>query len=348
MAKRFQVIRQNVGCDIAKADFKACIRQTLSNQVDRIKASRTFKNTLTGFKAFIKWVNKHCSQDISIKVTLEPTGVYHENFIYYCHEETDYELSLVLANRSRAYAKSLGIETKTDKVDASTLAMMGLERKLKIWQPISPKFRLIKQLCRERVSMLRHKTALSNRLSALNSAFQVNKNEIKRINKQIRLIKQQIKEVEKDLKNAIKADPSLKEKIDNICKLPGFNIISVSTLVAETNGFELFTNKGQVIKYAGYDVVQRESGSSIKGKNRISKKGNYYIRRVLHFPALTTVKFEGPLKKLFDRVLLKSGIKMKAYVAVQRKMLVLAYTLFKKNEAYDPQYQANKEKAVAC
>ncbi|HAD13144.1 MAG TPA: IS110 family transposase, partial [Saprospirales bacterium] len=106
----------------------------------------------------------------------------------------------------------------------------------------------------------------------------------------------------------------------------------------ETDGFALFKNKAQLVSFAGYDVVQRESGTSVKGTTRISKKGNSYIRRALYFPALTAVKYEPQFKDFYQRVFEKSFIKMKGYVAVQRKLLVLIYTLYKKEEPYDPQY----------
>ncbi|MEL6835923.1 MAG: transposase, partial [Bacteroidota bacterium] len=84
--------------------------------------------------------------------------------------------------------------------------------------------------------------------------------------------------------------------------------------------------------------VERQSGSTINGKTRISKKGNRHIRRALHFPALSVVKYHEEFTNLYNRVYDRTKIKMKGYVAVQRKLLVLIYTLYKKNEAYDPTY----------
>jgi hypothetical protein len=84
-----------------------------------------------------------------------------------------------------------------------------------------------------------------------------------------------------------------------------------------------------------------ESGSSIKGKTRISKKGNKYIRRALHFPALVIIRYDPNFKQLYDRVYDRTKIKMKGLVAVQRKLLLLIYTLFKNNKAYDINYKNN-------
>jgi len=269
-----KVVKQNVGVDISKDDFKVCFYQRDSNDRQFIKGTRTFKNTLTGFKEFYKWVNKKRSSEIGLHFTIEATGVYYENLVHFLVAQTDYHISVVLPNQSKAYAKSLNLKTKTDKVDAKMLGQMGLERALKKWEPISDKMLLLKQLTRERVNLIDEKTALSNKLHALQHAFNSSKDVIKRLKQRLELIKKQL-------------------------------------------------------SYAGYDVVQRESGSSI---------GNRFIRRALYFPAITLVKYEDRFKQLFDRVLSRSFIKMKAYVAVQRKALILIYTLFKKDQEYNPNF----------
>ena len=61
----------------------------------------------------------------------------------------------------------------------------------------------------------------------------------------------------------------------------GVGLMTVDTIVSETLGFEHVKNVKQLVSYAGYDVVERESGTSVKGKTRISKKGNRYIRKSL-------------------------------------------------------------------
>ena len=67
------IIKQNVGVDIAKKEFKACIYQLFDNQDRRIKASRTFKNTAKGFEAFLIWINQKCVSTVPIRVTMEAT-----------------------------------------------------------------------------------------------------------------------------------------------------------------------------------------------------------------------------------------------------------------------------------
>ena len=140
------------------------------------------------------------------------------------------------------------------------------------------------------------------------------------------------------MQKLVAKDKQLQQRIEHICKIKGVAFVTVLAIIAETNGFELVKHKSQLVSYAGYDVVERESGSSIKGKTKISKQGNRHIRHALHFPAISVVKYHQEFKSLYERIFDRTKIKMKGYVAVQRKLLVLIYTLYKKNKAYDPKY----------
>ncbi len=337
-----QVIKQNVGVDISKDDFKVCFYRLDQNGNKSTNGSRTFNNTLAGFMAFMKWIESKRIDSLTVRITIEATGVYYENLSYFLNDN-GYRVSVVLPNKSKDYAKSLNLKTKTDKEDAKMLGQMGIERDLFQWQPISTKMRILKQLTRDRVSILREKVVLNNKIHALNHSFEPNKKVLKRSKQRLKLLNEQLKEVEKEIEQTVKADELLNAKVTNICKVKGLGIITVATVIAETNGFLLFTSRSQLTSYAGYDVVEKESGTSVKGKPRISKKGNTHIRRALYFPAITLVKYEPQFKQLFDRVVERSAIKMKGYVAVQRKALILIYTLFKNNTPYDSNYQNPKK-----
>lgn len=179
---------------------------------------------------------------------------------------------------------------------------------------------------------------MKNKLHALQYAYQADKKAVQRLKARINLLDKQIKEVEKEIEMLMKEDDYLKMQVDNVCIVKGLVISTLATVLAETNGFETITSMSQLCSYVGYDVIQRQSGSSVRGKTRISKKGNKHIRKALYFPAISVVKHEKVFADLYERVLERTGIKMKAYVAVQRKLLMLIYTLVKKQEAYDPKY----------
>lgn len=332
--RRIKVLKQNIGIDMSKADFKVSFWQLSPDQTKRIKGSRSFQNNASGFSAFSQWIVKKAATTCTVHITIEATGVYHEELAHFLYNQ-GYCVHVILPNMGKSYAKSLNLKTKTDKVDANMLGQLGIERDLFEWQPASDNMFEIKQLCRDRVQLLQEKTAIENKKHALNHAYQPNKMVVKRMEARIKLLKKQLKEVEAQIQQTIAQDDELLEKVNNICQAKGLGVITVATVISETNGFELFTSRGQVVSFAGYDVVQRQSGSSIKGKTKISKKGNKYIRRALYFPAISAAQHEPQFKDMFDRIMKKTGIKMVAYVAIQRKILLLIYTLFKSGKAYD-------------
>ncbi len=133
----------------------------------------------------------------------------------------------------------------------------------------------------------------------------------------------------------LKEHSPIKQTVDLLCTIPGIGELTAVTILGETNGFELIRSKKQLTSYAGLDVKEKQSGTSIKGKPRISKNGNRHLRKAMHLPALTAIKHTERYKELFARLVSKHGIKMKAAVAVQRKLLELAYILFKNQTVYD-------------
>ena len=103
----------------------------------------------------------------------------------------------------------------------------------------------------------------------------------------IKLLTKQIEAVEGEIKNLQKADPKLDEAMKRLQTIPQVGSITAATVLAETACFDLFERLEQVIKYAGMEIVERQSGSSVRGKSRLSKRGNSRLRAALHilYPA---------------------------------------------------------------
>ena len=114
---------------------------------------------------------------------------------------------------------------------------------------------------------------------------------------------------------------------------------TIASVVAETNGFSKTKNKRQLASCAGIDIIQEQSGK-IEKKGKLSKKGNSHIRKALYMLALSSMIHEPKLKLLYQRQCKRYNWKdkKKAIVAVMRKLLVLIYTLWKNDVAYDPEY----------
>lgn len=337
--KEIMNLKYSAGLDIASKKIDICMSVIDSNQRVIVVSSKSFLNTLNGFKDMHEWIVKnHKEKEVPLVLCMEATGVYHENCALY-FSERKYKTSIILPNKAKHYLISLGLKSKNDSIDAKGLSKMGAEQCLELWQPMGKFFYELRQYTRQHQNLQEQKTVFNNQLHALEHSMFKSKKMIKQQQDTIKLFDKQLKELEKLMKNLIDSDAVIKQKVSNICKIKGIGMLTAATILAETNGFELFKNYKQLVSYSGFDVVERESGTST-GKTKISKKGNGHIRRALFMPAFTAVRYkEKPVVDLYNRTFEKHGIKMKSYVAAQKKLLVLIYHIWKKNEEYNPDYK---------
>ncbi|CAN1517774.1 COG3547 Transposase and inactivated derivatives [Flavobacteriaceae bacterium] len=335
-------LKQVVGIDVAQNELVVTLGRMFDDSSIELFAYKVFRNKETGFVALKNWVKKLVSEDIKVRFVMEATGVYHQKFAYYL-DDKGYEVSIVLPNKISNYIKTLEVKTVTDKTCSQAIAQFGLERKLDQWKRPKNVFKNLQQLTRERDQIVSERVVVKNQLHAENSEAEPNENSLSRMNARIKFLNIQEKDIKQDMLNWVNYDESLKYDIENICTIPGIGWLTAVIILAETNGFELIRNKKQLSSYAGLDVKEKTSGTSVKGKPRISKKGNRNLRKAMHLPALTAVRRDESFKNIYARLVSKHGIKMKALVAIQRKLLEMVYILFKNKSRYDIDYEYKKE-----
>lgn len=333
-------LKYSVGLDVSSKKINACMSIIDEKQKVVVKSSCIIANTKKGFESLQMWICKHKKEEIPVVVCMEATGIYHENCAYYLFEK-GLDVSIILPNKAKKYLEALGLKSKNDTIDAKGLAQMGAEQCLDFWQPMGTFFYQLRLLTRQHQNVTELKTVLKNQLDALGFAMHQSEEVNQQLQQTITLFETQIKELNKAIKSHIKTDQSIAKKVENILLMKGLGVLTTATVLAETNGFELFNNYKQLVSFAGYDVIEAQSGTRV-GKTKISKRGNSRIRRAMHMPSLVVIQCQvKPFKDLWDRTYAKHGIKMKSYVAVQKKLLVMIYHLWNKNQAYDCQYQYN-------
>lgn len=336
-----KVLKQVVGIDIAQKELVATVGRMYNDLTIELFAHDVFKNNKKGIISLVKWVKSLVSSKIGFQFVMEATGVYHQNFAYYL-EEKGYDLSIVLPNKISNYMRTLDIKTITDKTASQAITRFGLERKLDSWKRPRKCYKQLQQLTRERDQIVDERAIVKNQIHAENVEAEANKRSLKRMKSRIKFLNSQEKEIKEDIAKIVNADPDLKKDVDNLCTIPGVSILTATIVLGETNGFELIRNKKQLTSYAGLDVKEKLSGTSVKGKPRISKKGNRHLRKSMHFPSLSSVKYNKNHKELYARLVAKSGIKMKALMAIQRKLLELMYVIYKNNTPFNEDYEQEK------
>lgn len=270
--------RFSIGIDISADDFYVSL-MWFNGKRYVIKGSRKFSNNNKGFLSFLEWASKRTKGDETIFV-MEATGVYYEELAYYLHSQGK-SVAVILANKIKHYANSLNVKTKTDKVDAKTIAQFGFERRPDLWKPMSSELRDLRYLCRERLSLKKELTRIKNQLHALIYSHNANAMVLDLKQQHITFIDNAIEKIEKQITALIDSDKELKEGVRKLETIPSIRKLTIITVLCETNGFWGFNSIRQVISYAGLDVKHHQSGK-YAGKSKISKQGNVYIRQCLY------------------------------------------------------------------
>jgi len=335
-------IKQVLGIDVSQKELVTCLGIGYDDFTMVLKAHKVFANTTRGFVLLLSWIAKQTDSSLSVRYVMEATGVYHEKLAYFL-EEQHKEVSIVLPNKISNYARSLTVKTVTDKTASEAIARFGLERHLEIWKKPSDNYLKIRQLTRERDQLIVERNTAKNQLHAEKSSARPSEKSIERTHNRIMFLTKQEQEIRNEITELIQSDQQVGQQVELLCSLPGVGQLTAAIVLAETNGFDLIRNKRQLISYAGLDVKEKQSGTSIKGQSRISKRGNRYLRKAMHLPALSAVRHDDRYKNTFIRLVGRHGLKMKALVCVQRKLLEMCYIVFKNNAKYDKDFIKKQE-----
>jgi transposase len=274
---------------------------------------------------------------------MEATGVYHESLAHHLSNKA-YTVSIVMPNKITNFFRTLEVKTITDKTMSETITLFGLEKKLDNWVPPQKVYRELRQITRERDQLIGERTMNKNQLHAEQTEAYPNEKTIKRVMARIVMLNKQIKEIIAEITEINKNDSEVAAATRLITTIPGVGLLTAIIVLAETDGFSLIHNKRQLTSYAGLDVKEKESGTSVKCKPRISKRGNKHLRKAMHLPALAAIKHTERYKATFTTIVERTGIKMKATVAVQRKLLEMIYTIYNTKEPFDIEYLQKEAK----
>lgn len=329
-----EILNQSIGVDISKSELVAYFELMYKDQSTKKVGQRKFDNTPSGIKKFVQWIVKKSVDGILLQVVMEATGRYHESLAYHL-VDAHYRVCIVLPNRIKHFARSLNQFSKTDSIDAAVIARYGSCQVLEAWQPASPLMRRLRELTRERQDIIKMRTQVTNRRFAMRVSARPQTDILERLGLQLEFFNAQIAQIETQIAELKRKDSVLSEQINRLVSIPHIGLVTASIILAETGGFQLFENRNQLIKYAGLDIVERQSGSSIRGKSKISKRGNSHLRGALYMSALGAISKPGVFQDTYQRCLERHGNGNKALMAVQRKLLLVAFGLHQSQQMYD-------------
>ena len=151
-----------------------------------------------------------------------------------------------------------------------------------------------------------------------------------------------MKSIEKSLDELFENNIELKQRRDNLQTIPGIGKTTATSILAESPDLSSFKSPRQYAAYAGLVPKHRISGSSVRGKARLSKLGSSKLRKALYLPAVVAKNHNPILKAFSDKLKSKGKHNMVIIAAIMRKLLHICFAVIKNNSAFDPNFIPSK------
>lgn len=313
-----------LGIDVAKAKLDCALR--LANGKFRHKV---VDNTPAGFKALDDWLAKEGAA--ALQVCMEATGIYWETVAEHLSTRPATTVSVVNPAQIKAFGASRMVRTKTDKVDAKLIAQFCAERTPEPWQAPTPAERTLRALVLRLDALQAMRTQESNRLEVARESV------AEGIAKHLTWLDDEIARLGKAIRDHIDNDPTLKDKHRLLDSIPGLGERTTAVLLAFLAEPARFENARQVAAFAGLDPRQHESGSSVRGKPRLSKVGHSFLRKALYMPAMVALYRTDWGKVFHERLAAKGKPPMLIIGAMMRKLVQVSYGVLKSGQAFQPE-----------
>jgi transposase len=315
-----------LGIDIAKLKFNVC----LINTGGKLK-HRVFPNTLTGFEQLLGWLSKQGIE--RVHACLEATGTYGESLSLFLHE-AGHTVSVVNPAAIKAFAQSRLSRTKTDRVDAELIARFCQTQEPPAWTPLPAEVRELQALVRRLESLIEMRVMEENRLSSGISVEMVRQS----VEELLNHLNEQIRRTEKLIREHLNNHPRLKRQSQLLDSIPGIAEATAALLLSEITDITRYRSARQVAAYAGLVPRERQSGTSVRGRTKLSKIGNARLRRALYFPAITALRCSPFFQAWAEGLRQRGKSKMSVICAVMRKLVHLAYGVLKSDKPFNPEW----------
>lgn len=325
------------GVDIAK---DSAVFYLIGGDGEPLEKPLTFNNTGKGFKEALKWLRKPAKpfKPFHINVVMEATGVYYLSLAKYFSAQGGVTVSVVNPAQVKAYSQANLVRTKTDRVDAAVIAHFAMAMRPKPWNPPAPHeeemlgilhhIETIKEMIQAERNRLHAQEAMESSAAKVQQA----------IREHIEFLEQQLDNLTKRLRKLVKEHPETDENIRLLCSIPGVGETTAHNLLAEIGDISRFDGVKQLVAHAGLAPAERQSGTSVKGKPMINKRGAKRLRKALYMPAMVAVQHNPVIRAFYMRLIASGKKPMLALVACMRKLLHIAYGVLKSKKMFDPAF----------
>lgn len=322
-----------VGIDVAKAKLDVCL---LNGQGTTFH--RRFTNTADGFSELLAWT-KQLAGASSCHFALEATGPYSDALATFLFD-AGLRISLLNPARVRYAALAAGEDNKTDKADARTIAHYCRKENPPCWIAPSPELRKLTDLVRRREDLLEMLQKEKNR----QEQSCIDKEVQRSLGRVLRAIAKEVQRVEKALCQHIHSHPKLAADAALLESIPGISAITAQKILAELGGdAKRFSCSSAAAAYAGLSPREHKSGSSVRKKTTLSKRGNPFLRKAMYFPTVTALTHNPRIKDFYERLVACGKRKMVALGAAMRKLLMIAVGVLRSGKPFDPTWTEKQQ-----
>lgn len=317
-----------VGIDVAKKDFYAC--------VDEQSESRKFNNTTLGINSFLRHLSKSNFQTQDTIIGLESTGSYHLRLCLQC-SNLGFQIKVINPLIVKKQNQTNLRRVKNDQQDASLIRYCLTTGAGYAFSETSETL-LLKSLVRQRNSLAnmlfknrRQQDDVGYKEDCLKTKFNPVYRELGAV------LSQKIKELEKQLKTFRKPEQKLLQTI------PGVGPITAVSFIAEVSDIRRFKRSKQLVAFAGLDSRVHQSGTSVRGKGYISKRGNKILRTRLYNAASVAVLRPNLFQRFFQKKRSEGKPYKVALVATMHKMTHVIYSVWINNKPFEDWTNKPKE-----
>jgi len=328
-----------IGIDVSKSSLNIHIGKKNSQDLK-------IDNTLQDVKKFYSKLKKIYKKEIDEVIFIfEPTGSYSELLRKFCADKS-IKCFIINPKQFSNYAKALGEEVKNDEVDARVLAKaITLAKPHQIKIPVyDADVEQIKELMSFYKFTTKQTAQLKGHLESLVSK-DGDKFSIKELKKSIATSKEREKRIVDQVHQMIQSNPTYKKAYKNITSIVGVGQIGGIALL------HLFikypeANQRQITSLTGLNPVYKQSGSTLQTLYKISKSGSVFYRGALFMGVMTAIRYDDNFKAFYARLKAKGKHTTQAQIAVMRKMILVAYSLYKNDKLYIKNFRNNEVKTM--
>ncbi len=321
-------IKEVVGIDVGK--------QVLETQIHSNQKSKSFDNTMTGIKSLVKWVEQNTSvEKSSLLFAFEHTGLYSQQLSLYLSENEYYFIMVPGLEIKR----SLGIARgKSDKIDVQKIGQYAYRRRdelspfvmdikeiAEIKKLLSLRERLVSQRAGYKSTLGEYKLFMKRKDNVM--LFSVHEKMIKELTKQI-------EKIESNIDDIIKSNSKLKKQFDLINSIKGVGPQTALFMIAYTNAFTRFRTWRKFASYCGIAPFPNSSGTSLRGKTKVSGLANKKIKSLLDLCAKSSITSNQEMKRYYERRLNEGKAKMSTINIIRNKLLSRIFAVVKRETPY--------------